>query len=56
MASVCFVWGGGWVGAGVWLHWLLIAASKLISSCGEWGCLLAVVRKLLIALASRCRA
>ena len=52
MASVCFVWGGGWVGAGVLLHWLLVAASRLISSCSEWGCLLAAVRKPLIALAS----
>ena len=34
-----------------WLCWVFIAA-RAFSSCGEWGLLFAVVRGLLIAVAS----
>ena len=38
-----------------WLRCIFVAA-QTFSSCGEWGLLLVTVRRLLIAVASRCRA
>ena len=35
-----------------WLHWVFVAARRLLSSCGEWGLLFVAVRGLLIAVAS----
>ena len=45
--SVVFVWFFFF-----WVHWVLIAACRLFSSCGEWGLLFVAVRGLLIAVAS----
>ena len=35
-----------------WLHWVLVAARRLFSGCGELGLLFAAVCGLLIAVAS----
>ena len=39
-----------------WLCWVFVAVRGLFSSCNERGLLFVVVRELLIAVASRCRA
>ena len=39
-----------------WLCWVFVAARGLFYSCGEQGLLFVAVHRLLIAVASRCRA
>ena len=40
----------------LWLRWVFVAVHGLFSGCGERGLLFVAVHRLLIAVASRCRA